>query len=73
MKTISYNPSQLEVEMAQAVAALKDEIVARTTGQTLTGVVENLRQDNPTVVFKFVDTDGDAHSVIVQFIQRMDG
>lgn len=72
MKTVHYNPSLIEVEFAKIISDLKDEIQKHSAINTIEEIENNSTRDNPHLVFKLIDTDGDRHELIVQFIQRMD-
>ncbi|QHT71546.1 hypothetical protein GXP67_35230 [Rhodocytophaga rosea] len=72
MKTIHYNPSLIEVEFAKIIADLKEEIQKKSAFNTIEEIENNSTKDNPHLVFNLIDTDGDRHELIVQFIQRMD-
>jgi hypothetical protein len=71
MKTTSYNPSQIELEFAQAIKDLTKEL----QGKIKTKIIEvqnNLKEDNPTLIFKLEDKEGDKHELVVKFIQRLE-
>jgi hypothetical protein len=72
MKTKSYNPSTIELEFANAVKELQVEIQKKLTSNRITEVQNNSNADNPTLVFKLEDKDGDRHELVLQFIQRLD-
>jgi hypothetical protein len=72
MKTTHYNPSQIEVEFAKIIADLQEEIQKRSPGFTIEKIKNNSKMDNPNLIFSLLDTDGDKHELMVQFIQRAD-
>ncbi len=72
MKTHSYNPSTIEVEFAKAIADLTKEIQEKIKSNTILNVENRSSEDNPILVFKLVDKEGDKHEMVVKFIQRMD-
>jgi hypothetical protein len=72
MKTIHYNPSLIELEFAKIIADLREEIQQKSTFNTILDIEINNTRDNPNLVFKLEDKDGDKHQLIVQFIQRAD-
>lgn len=72
MKTTQYNPSAIEVEFAKVIAGLKDQIQEKASGYQITDVEVNSQLDNPAVLFKLVDGDGDRHELLIQLIQRAD-
>ncbi|ELR68948.1 hypothetical protein C900_05641 [Fulvivirga imtechensis AK7] len=72
MKTTTYNPSPLEVEIAQALEELQGEIGKRLAGNEIVKVENRIAQDNPLVKFYFKDSDGDPHEVVFKIIQTPD-
>lgn len=72
MKTEAYNPSRLEVEFAEAVAELKDQLEAKLSAFTITKVEKQVSLDNPTVNFTLKDSDGDKHEIVFRIIQKPD-
>lgn len=72
MKTKSYNPSQLEVEFATALTVLKDDIEKHLSGNKILNIEDRQNQDNPMVLIKTEDEDGDRHELVIKIIQRPD-
>jgi len=72
MKTSSYNPSSLEVDFANALQILKEQIQPHLLNNQITRVENNLGRDNPTVKFSLVDKDGDPHELVVRIVQIPD-
>jgi hypothetical protein len=72
MKTSSYNPSTLEVDFANALFILQNEIEKHVQHTTITKVETFLKRDNPMVRFSMVDKDGDPHEIVVRIIQIPD-
>jgi hypothetical protein len=72
MKTIHYNPSLIEIEFAKIIADLREEIQKKSAVNTIVDIVNNTTTDNPNLVFKLQDKDGDTHELVIQFIQRPD-
>ena len=72
MKTSTYNPSPLEVDMANALTILQKEIVKHLQDCDIVNVEPNIKRDNPTVKFQVVDKDGDPHEILVRIIQIPD-
>ena len=70
MKTKSYNPSQLEVEFSTALKELKGEIEKYLSGNKILSVEDRSSQDNPLLIFKTEDEDGDQHELVIKVIQR---
>ena len=72
MKTASYNPSPLEVDLANALIILQKEIVKHLQDNKIVHVESNIKRDNPMVKFNLVDKDGDPHEIVVRIIQIPD-
>ncbi|MTI31303.1 hypothetical protein E1171_10820 [Cytophagales bacterium RKSG123] len=72
MKTETYNPSPLEVDIAKAIGELNKEIEKRLSTNSIQRVESNLRADNPVLTFFLVDEEKDKHVVVVRVIQRID-
>ena len=72
MKTSSYNPSPLEVDMANALVILQNELVKHLQDCDIVSVEPNLKRDNPTVKFRLVDKDGDPHEIMIRIVQIPD-
>ena len=72
MKTTTYNPSPLEVDFANALHILQEQIQKHLQGNKIVNVESNLNRDNPMVKFSMVDTDGDPHEVVIRIIQIPD-
>lgn len=72
MKTSSYNPSPLEVDLANALFILQKEIEKHLQDNEIRHVETHLKRDNPLVKFFLVDKDGDPHEIVVRIIQIPD-
>jgi hypothetical protein len=72
MKTDSYNPSPLEVDMANALFLLQKEIEKHLQNNQIVHVESNLKRDNPMVKFNLLDKDGDPHEIVVRIVQIPD-
>lgn len=72
MKTVSYNPSSLEVDFANALIILQSEVQKHLQGNQITNVESHIQRDNPMVKFSLVDKDGDPHEIVVRIIQIPD-
>lgn len=72
MKTSIYNPSPLEVDFANALFILQEQIQKHLHDNEVINVESNLKQDNPTVKFKLLDKDGDPHEIVIRIIQIPD-
>lgn len=73
MKTVIYNPSTLEVSLATILFDLKEEISQRLPdGFQIVDLKKRDHLDNPDLLFKIQDADGDVHELIVRTIQRIE-
>ena len=72
MKTTSYNPSSIEVDMANALFLLQKEIEKHLLNNEIVHVESNIKRDNPMVKFNLLDKDGDPHEIVVRIIQIPD-
>ena len=72
MKTTNYNPSPLEVDFANALYILQNEIQKHLQGTQVIQVESQIKKDNPLVKFNLLDKDGDPHEIVVRIIQIPD-
>ena len=72
MKTSSYNPSPLEIDFANALQILREQIEPHLLDNKIVNVDNQHAKDNPVVKFQLVDKDGDAHEIVVRIIQIPD-
>lgn len=72
MKTTSYNPSPLEVDLANALFILQKDIQKHLQDNQVVHVETNMKRDNPMVKFSLVDKDGDPHEIVVRIVQIPD-
>ena len=72
MKTSSYNPSPLEVDMANALFIIQKEIEMHLQDNQIVHVETNINRDNPMVKFNLLDKDGDPHEIVVRIVQIPD-
>ena len=72
MKTSAYNPSPLEVDFANALHQLQQELEKNLKDNRIVHVESNVKRDNPMVKFSIIDRDGDPHEVVVRIIQIPD-
>jgi len=72
MKTTSYNPSTLEVEIAKIIEKLKDHITAELPSRRIIAVDHDLEMDNPILYLTIQDDDGDLHKMVLKLIQKPD-
>lgn len=72
MITKDYNPSEHEVSFAQTIAGLGDVIAKKMAPLRLEHIEEDIHRDNPQVLFRFSDPDGDLHEIHCIIIQKAD-
>lgn len=72
MKTTTYNPSPLEVDFANALYVLREEIQKHLHGNQVIHVESQIKKDNPLVKFNLLDKDGDPHEIVIRIIQIPD-
>ncbi|MFT4804866.1 MAG: hypothetical protein ACI9XJ_000309 [Marivirga sp.] len=72
MITKQYNPSQLEVDLAEAIHAVSDQIESRLKGYKITGIEDKIKEDNPMLKMHLEDSDGDTHEIVLKIIQKPD-
>jgi hypothetical protein len=72
MKTTSYNPSPLEIDLANALIILQKEIEKHLQGNQVIHVESQIKKDNPMIKFNLLDKDGDPHEIVVRIIQIPD-
>lgn len=72
MKTVYYNPSELETEFANALERLREQLQQHLISNRITHVENRNVHDNPLVKFSLVDADGDPHEIVVRIIQVPD-
>lgn len=72
MKTTSYNPSPLEVDFANSLMILQNEIEKHLQDNKIIRTEPDLTRDNPTVKFILQDKDGDNHELVIRVVQIPD-
>ena len=72
MKTTSYNPSSIEVDIANIITKMKDAISSQMNDMEIIHIENNISQDNPMVRIQLLDRDGDPHEVVLKIIQVPD-
>lgn len=72
MKTTLYNPSNIELEFANAIKDLKTELEAKLSTNRILDIKTTIDVDNPFLVFNLEDQDGDKHELVLKLIQRPD-
>ncbi len=72
MKTTDYNPSPLEVELLKL---LKEKLSGNDwefSGGKRQEIISNTDIDNPHIILKTIDGEGDEHHFTIQVIQKPD-
>lgn len=72
MKTTSYNPSPLEIDLANALVILQKEIEKHLQNNQITKIEPHITRDNPMVKFSLTDKDGDPHEIVIRIVQIPD-
>lgn len=72
MKTKYYNPSSLEVNFAKAFQDLTPQLEDKLDSGKVINITPVHDADNPMVIYKLKDEEGDLHEVVIQIIQRPD-
>jgi hypothetical protein len=72
MKTEKYNPSSLELDLANAMVILQKEIQKHLLDNRIVKVNPDLESNNPVVTFHLEDKDGDKHELVVRIFQVPD-
>ncbi|HEY8512779.1 MAG TPA: hypothetical protein VIL31_12555 [Cyclobacteriaceae bacterium] len=72
MKTPTYNPSPLEVRLADALSKLKSELQKHLPDNKIVDVHCETSTENPLLRLHLVDNDGDPHEVVLRIIQIPD-
>ncbi|MEK6476957.1 hypothetical protein WJR50_05455 [Catalinimonas sp. 4WD22] len=72
MQTERYNPSQLEIQVANAIESLKGQIEEQLAHNKIIEIKNNTDLDNPQLNIYLQDEDGDQHEIVIKVIQRID-
>lgn len=72
MKTSTYNPSTIEVDFANALYILQEQIQKHLKDNEIVHVESDIRKDNPQLKFSLLDKDGDPHEVVIKIVQIPD-
>lgn len=72
MKTVKYNPSSLELDLANALVILQSEIEKHLQDNKIKKIDPDLSSDNPTVTLSLEDSEGDKHELVVRIFQIPD-
>ena len=73
MKTNRYNPSPLELAFTEALQNITNHLQPLLTNYQIEAVDISKESDNPFLLYKVLDAEGDRHELIIQVIQRPDG
>ena len=72
MKTTQYNPSPLEVKLADAMVGLEKDLQKHIGDHEIIKIENDIEEDNPMVKLYLLDDDGDPHEVVLKIIQLPD-
>jgi hypothetical protein len=72
MKTEQYNPSSLELDMANALVILQDQIQKHLKDNRIVKINPEVESSNPVVTFYLEDKDGDKHEIVLRIFQVPD-
>ncbi len=72
MKTTNYNPSTLEIDLANALVIMHKELEKHLHGTQIIKADPNINRDNPTIKLTLSDKDGDLHDVVIRIVQLPD-
>ena len=72
MKTLNYNPSPIEVKIAQAIKSLGENLQEKIGDHEIINIENKIDEDNPMVKLFLLDNDGDPHEVVLKIIQLPD-
>lgn len=72
MKTTSYNPSALEIEMTHIIHELQEQISKKFRDNEILNIEANTETDNPIVRIQLLDKDGDPQELVLKVIQTPD-
>ncbi len=72
MITTDYNPSPFEVELLKILKEKLDGSDWEFSGGQPKEVISNTEIDNPHIILKTVDSDGQEHHFTIQVIQKPD-
>lgn len=72
MKTNNYNPSPIEIDFAKAIESIKDQLEKAVGNQKIESIENKMDKDNPMLILKLKDIDGDPHELVIKLIQKPD-
>ncbi len=72
MKTSEYNPSKLEVRLAEIICEIKDTINEKLDTCKIYRAEHDTSIDNPIVTLYLSDNDHDKHEIVLKIIQKPD-
>ncbi len=72
MKTETYNPSPLEVELTNSLLDIREKLNHNLSSIDIVEMKADLDLDNPMLHISARDHDGDVHEFVIKVIQRPD-
>lgn len=72
MENESYNPSPLEVQMADAIEQLSDQLAEKLPEHKVLSIEKNIQLDNPQLLVRVENQQGKKNEVVIRIIQRVD-
>ena len=70
MKTTQFNPSQIELDFQQVLLSASAFFEQALPQYKIENIEVWSKKDNPSVLLKFSDSEGDKHELVVSLIQR---
>ena len=72
MEHENYNPSPLEVEFADAIEQLSDQLAALIPDKKIINIEKRVNQDNPQLNITLESEQGKKSEIVIKIIQRVD-
>lgn len=72
MEHEDYNPSPLEVQFANAIEQLSDQLAKQLPEHKILSIEKNIRLDNPQLNVRLENQQGKRNEVVIRIIQRVD-
>lgn len=72
MEYENYNPSPLEVEFADAIEQLSDQLAALIPDKKIINIEKRVNQDNPQLNITLESEQGKKSEIVIKIIQRVD-
>jgi hypothetical protein len=70
MKFDTFNPSELEIQVCDALSKLTPEIQKQLVNLSIVNTAVSLNKDNPELTLNLSDKDGDMHTITISIIHR---